>query len=75
VRTADQEVHVVVEMVLRGRAEQTIAAAFDGFEVTTTARDTLVRGEVVDHAALYGVIGRVQDLGLLLLELRTEGHG
>jgi len=66
---------MVVEMLLKGRAEQTIAAAFDDFDVSTTDRDTVVRGEVVDHAALYGVIGRVQDLGLLLLELRTAEPG
>ena len=63
---------MVVEMLLKGRAERTIAAAFDDFEVSTTDRDTIVRGEVVDHAALYGVLERVQDLGLLLLELHTD---
>ncbi len=62
---------MVVEMLLRGRAERTVAAAFDDFDVSTTATDTLVRGVVVDHAALYGVIERVHGLGLLLVELHT----
>ena len=63
---------MVVEMHLSGRAERTIAAAFDDFDVTTTDRDTILRGVVADHAALYGVLGRVQELGLLLIELHTD---
>ena len=66
---------MVVQMLLSGRAERTIAAAFDDFDVSTTEHDTVIRGEVADHAALYGVIERVQRLGLKLVELQARDAG
>ena len=46
-------------------------AWFDGLTVTAHADgSTTLQGPVVDQAALYGLISRVRDLGLTLLEVR-----
>jgi hypothetical protein len=62
---------MVYEITLRGRAERTIAAAFDEFEVTTEPGLTRLRGEIIDQAALHGVLERIQRLGLTLLEVHA----
>lgn len=48
---------------------------FDGLTVMAQANgETLLQGTVVDEAALYGLLGKVRDLGLQLLgvSLLTE---
>jgi hypothetical protein len=62
---------MVYEITLKGRAERTIADAFDEFEVSTEPGLTRLRGEIVDQAALHGVLERIQRLGLTLLEVHT----
>lgn len=48
---------------------------FDGFTVTTPEEDqTLLTGQVVDQAALHGVLSKINDLGLLLLSIEIEGE-
>jgi hypothetical protein len=46
---------------------------FDGMSVTRADDGTtLLRGRVGDQAALHGLIERVRDLGLVLLEVTHE---
>jgi len=47
---------------------------FDGFVMTSRdSGETLLSGAVVDQAALYGVLGKIHNLGLsLLLVAQTE---
>ena len=52
-----------------GAASTTLRAAFDGYELETTAEATLVRCR--DHQ-LHSVLSRLQDLGLELVEVRSE---
>jgi hypothetical protein len=51
-------------VVLRGQAGPTVLAAFDEFEVSVECDMTLIRGIYADQAALFGVLERVQKLGL-----------
>jgi hypothetical protein len=46
--------------------------AFDGLCLERTAGTTVLRGVVRDTSALYGVLGRVQDLGLELLSVESR---
>jgi hypothetical protein len=47
------------------------SAWFDGLEVTDDDRGhTVIAGPVVDQAALHGLLAKVRDLGLELLEVR-----
>lgn len=58
------------EIVAIGADGPLVRSAFDGFEVTTLGggRIRLV-GSLVDQAALYGVLHRLQDLGLRILDV------
>jgi hypothetical protein len=47
------------------------SAWFDGLRVTSDERgQTLIAGPVTDQAALHGLLAKVRDLGLELLEVR-----
>jgi hypothetical protein len=58
------------EIHLDGRLEPRWTDWFDG--MTLTALDdgtTVIRGQVMDQAALHGVLARLRDLGLPLLSV------
>jgi hypothetical protein len=47
------------------------SAWFDGLQVTSDQRgQTTIAGPVTDQAALHGLLARIGDLGLELLEVR-----
>jgi hypothetical protein len=47
------------------------SAWFDGLQVTSDEHgQTLIAGPVADQAALHGLLAKVRDLGLELLEVR-----
>jgi hypothetical protein len=58
------------EITVRGRLSGALIAAFDGLTATPAIADTVLRGEIVDQAALYGVLERIESLGLELLDVR-----
>jgi hypothetical protein len=60
------------EITVRGRLSATLIDAFDGLTATPCAADTLLRGEIVDRAALFGVLERIDALGLELLDVRSS---
>ena len=47
----------------------TFASAFDDLEMRT---ESVLTGELPDNAALHGVLARLRDLDVALLELRIE---
>jgi hypothetical protein len=47
------------------------AAWFENMCFTQTESGTLLEGTLVDQAALYGLIGKLRDLGLTLLSVNT----
>ena len=63
---------------VRGHLGPAMRRAFPALQAETQARDTVLRG-VTDQAALYGLLARVEELGLELLEVRRvndpEGPG
>lgn len=59
---------------LRGHLDPLWSDWFDGLTVTWHHGDTLLTGQVVDQAALHGLIRRTRDLGLPLLSInRVRG--
>lgn len=58
------------EITVRGRLGPSLAAAFDGMSVSVSAADTVLRGRIVDQAALHGVLELIESLGLELLDVR-----
>jgi len=61
------------EIRVRGGLGPGWAAWFDGLSVTAAPDGTtLLCGDLVDQAALFGVLGRIRDLGLPLVSVTTE---
>jgi hypothetical protein len=60
---------------VRGRLSETILIAFPDLRAQVLGSVTVLAGELPDQAALFGVLDRIEALGLELLEvLRTEDH-
>ena len=59
------------EITIRGRLSATLLAAFDDLTATPSASATVLRGELSDRAALFGVLERIDALGLELLDVRS----
>lgn len=58
------------EITLAGRAGPVLRAEFDDCEVSVGEDTTVLRVELPDQAALWGIIQRIMGLGLKLIELR-----
>jgi hypothetical protein len=63
---ADYEIHI------KGRVSEQLLSAFEGMDATVQPKsmETVLRGPVLDQAALHGLLDRVQALGLELIEVR-----
>jgi hypothetical protein len=68
---------VYYEIRVRGVLDSRWSAWFDGLQISSDGRgQTTLAGEVVDQAALHGLLAKVRDLGLELLSvMRTEPDG
>jgi hypothetical protein len=58
------------EIRVRGRLSDSLVAAFEGMNASVEPVETVLHGPVQDQAALYGLLDRIQALGLELLEVR-----
>jgi hypothetical protein len=63
------------EITVRGRLGDALLAAFDGVTATSSADGTVLCGDIADQAALYGVLERIESLGLELLAVRRVATG
>jgi hypothetical protein len=64
------------EIRVQGHLEQRWSAWFDGLTMTYDADDnTVLRGPLVDEAALHGVLIKVRDLTLPLLAVNRVADG
>ena len=59
------------EITVRGRLSAALMGAFDGLTAAPVAADTVLRGDIPDQAALFGVLERIESLGLELLAVRS----
>jgi hypothetical protein len=60
------------EITVRGRLSDALLPAFSGLTASPSESDTVLRGEIADQAALYGVLERIESLGLELLDVRRH---
>lgn len=60
------------QVTIRGRLSRTLVAEFEelGLSADVEPVETQLHGPVVDQAALYGLVRRVEALGLELVEIR-----
>jgi hypothetical protein len=43
---------------------------FEGFESEIEPAETVLRGQIIDQAALHGVLDKIEGLGLELMEVK-----
>ena len=68
--TGDQYEAGLYEIRLKGHLDDKWADWFEGLTITRADNgETLLRGQVVDQAALHGLLRQVRDLGLPLLSV------
>lgn len=67
----------IYEIRVKGRLDQRWSTWFDGLMISYEGEDiTVLRGSLVDEAALHGVLIKVRDLALPLLAVnRVAGPG
>ena len=65
----------VYEIRVKGHLEDHWSEWFDGLEITNLENgEALLSGEIVDQAALHGVLTKVRDLGLPLVAVTGVDH-
>jgi len=66
VQRASYEIHI------KGRMSEQLISVFEGMDATVQSEsvETVLRGPVLDQAALHGLLDRIQALGLELVEVR-----
>jgi hypothetical protein len=69
VTEASYEIHI------KGRVSDELLGAFEGMDATVQSVETVLRGPVIDQAALHGLLDRIQALGLELVEVRRVPKG
>ena len=70
-RNLEQPVAVrAYEIRIKGQVSVQVLSAFEGMDGTLQAKETVLRGPVLDQAALHGLLDRIQALGLELVEVR-----
>ena len=62
-----QGMKTVYRIVVRGELSDRYAVAFEGMHLEAKNRRTILTGEVVDQPHLFGILARVNSLGLELL--------
>lgn len=69
-----QDTAMNYEIRVQGYLGENAAIWFDGFDMERTPEgETILRGSVVDQAALHGILTRIRDLGLTLTLVRQMG--
>ncbi len=71
-RVYDQKAYYEIKVI--GILDQTWSEWFDGFSITYLGAETIMMGEVVDQAALFGVLTKLNDLGLPLMSVIRVGR-
>jgi hypothetical protein len=62
-------------IVVRDELSKRYAAAFEGMEMETKNGQTILTGEIIDQPHLYGILDRINGLGLELLSLQSLPEG
>ena len=61
----------VYRIVVRSELSATYAVAFEGMEMEARDGDTILTGKIKDQPHLYGILERINGLGLELLSVQA----
>ncbi len=59
----------VYSIHIQGKLDRKWSDWFDGMEISYMDGDTLLLGALPDQAALHGILAKIRDLGLVILEV------
>ena len=59
-------------LVVSGELGERFASAFEGMRIERVAGTTVLTGNVVDQSHLYGLLERIQELGIGLVSVEPE---
>jgi hypothetical protein len=62
---------MVYRMVVRSELTDTYAVAFEGMKIETKDGETILTGEIIDQPHLFGILDRINGLGLELLSVQA----
>jgi hypothetical protein len=60
-------------LVLRGELSDRFAGEFEGMHMERVAGTTVLSGKIVDQTHLYGLLGRLPELGIELVSVAPVG--
>ncbi|HEY7178635.1 MAG TPA: hypothetical protein VH305_05630 [Gaiella sp.] len=60
----------IYQLVVRGELDERYAHLFEGVQMQRTDGMTVLTGSVRDQAKLYGLLERIEELGLALLSVQ-----
>ena len=66
--------HYRYQIRVAGYLGDTILAAFPELDVETERGQTILTGKLPDRSALYGIVARIESLGLELVDLHRLSH-
>jgi hypothetical protein len=58
-------------IVVRSELSDRYAVAFEGMEMDTKDGHTILTGEIIDQPQLYGILDRINGLGLQLVSVQA----
>ena len=61
----------VYRIVVRSELSDRYAVAFEGMEMDTKDGHTILTGEIIDQPHLFGILDRINGLGLVLLSVEA----
>ena len=61
----------VYRIVVRSELSNVYAVAFEGMEMEARDGDTVLTGRIIDQPQLYGILERINGLGLELLSVQA----
>lgn len=61
----------VYRVVVRSELSERYAAAFEGMKLETKDGQTILFGEIIDQPHLFGILDRINGLGLKLLSVQA----
>ena len=65
---------VAYEIRVKGHLDESWSEWFEGLTITNLeSGETVLRGEIVDQAALHGMLSKVRDLNLPLIAVSSVG--
>ena len=57
----------VYQIRIQGMLDASWSDWFDGFSISIEGSETVLRGTVIDQAALHGILAKLNDLGLPII--------